>query len=59
MCYNCGCDIPEDDMGKGPLRNGGSGLVEDDLQKLATDWKMSLKETKENIFKLLKKQLGK
>ncbi len=57
MCYNCGCGIPDDDMGRGKISNGGASLTEDDLKKLADEWGMSLEETKKNIFDLLKSQV--
>ena len=59
MCYNCGCGIPDDDMGKGKVSEGGASLTEDDLTKLAGKWGMSLEETKKNIYELLKSELGK
>jgi len=59
MCYNCGCEIPDDDMGRGVLSKGGASLVEEDFEKMATKWGMSVEETKENIYKLIQKQLGK
>lgn len=59
MCYNCGCGIPDDDMGKGKVSEGGASLTEDDLTKLAEKWGMSLEETKKNIYELLKSELGK
>ena len=59
MCYNCGCGIIDDDMGRGKLSEGGAGLTEEDLQKLAKEWGMSLDETKQNIYDLLKTQVKK
>lgn len=57
MCYNCGCQIPNDDMGKGKLSQGGGSLTEDDLKLITEKWGMSLEETKRNVYELLKKQL--
>lgn len=59
MCYNCGCDIPDDDMGKGILSNGGASLVDQDFELMAKKWDMSVEDTKKNVYKLLKKQLEK
>lgn len=59
MCYNCGCGVPKDDMGKGKVTEGGASITEDDLKVLAKKWNMSLEETKKNIFELLKSELGK
>ena len=57
MCYNCGCQLPNDDMGKGKVSQGGGSLTEDDLKHMAEKWGMSLEETKKNIYELLKKQM--
>ncbi len=57
MCYNCGCEEPENDMGKGTLASGGGSLVDLDFEVMAAKWKMTIEETKRNVFKLLKKQL--
>ena len=57
MCYNCGCGMPNDDMGKGKITQGGASLTEDDLKKMAEKWGMSLEETKKNIFDLLQKEV--
>lgn len=58
MCYNCGCGIPEDDMGKGPLQKGGGGLINADFKHLAEQWGMTEEEAKKNTLDLLKKELG-
>ena len=59
MCYNCGCGIPNDDMGRGKISKGGSTLTEDDLKYLAEKWGMSLEEVKKNMYELLKNELKK
>lgn len=59
MCYNCGCGVPEDDMGKGKIQNGGGALTEDDFSFVAKKWNMSKEEAKEETYKLLKKQFEK
>lgn len=59
MCYNCGCDIPDDDMGKGIISNGGGSLVDKDFEKMAEKWGMTVEDTKKNVYKLLKKQFEK
>ena len=59
MCYNCGCQLPNDDMGKGKVTEGGGSLTEDDLKKMAEKWGMSLEQTKQNIYDLLKNELEK
>ena len=57
MCYNCGCGIKNDDMGKGKLSQAGGSLTEDDLKHLAKAWNMSLEETKKNILQQLKTEV--
>lgn len=57
MCYNCGCGIPEDNMGKADAK--GASLTEKSFEGLAKAWDMTTEEAKENTYKLLKKQLEK
>ncbi len=57
MCYNCGCQEPDDPMGRGKISEGGASLTEDDLKLMAEQWEMSVKDTKMNILKLLQKTL--
>lgn len=57
MCYNCGCQKPNDTMGKGMVSQGGGSLVEDDLKVMAEKWGMSLEDTKKNVYTLLKKEV--
>ena len=59
MCYDCGCGVPTDDMGRGKVTEGGSSLTEDDIKKMAEDWGMTTEEAKKNIYDLLKKQFEK
>ncbi len=59
MCYNCGCGRPTDDMGRGKVSEGGAGLTEDDFQRMADLWGMSIEEAKRNTLDLLQKQLNK
>ena len=58
MCYNCGCEVPEDDMGKGNLTEGGGSLTEKDFEKMAKEWGMTKDEAKRNVLHLLKETLG-
>ncbi len=58
MCYNCGCEMPNDDMGKGKISEGGGSLTDADFKLLAEKWGMSEEEAKKNVLDLLKKQLG-
>lgn len=57
MCYNCGCEISDDDMGRGVLSKGGASLVDEDFTLMATKWGMTIEDAKKNTYKLLKKQL--
>ena len=57
MCYNCGCDIPDDNMGM-PDMTGGS-LTEKSFVEMAKKWNMSVDDAKKNVLKLLKKQIEK
>ncbi len=59
MCYNCGCEQPNDDMGKGKLSEGGGSLTEDDFKHMADKWGMTVEETKKNVLTLLEKQAKK
>lgn len=52
MCYNCGCQMPDNDMGN--PKNITDKIFEEAAQ--ATDQKVE--EAKKNTLELLKKQLG-
>lgn len=57
MCYNCGCDIPDDNMGKPDLK--GASLTDASFEEMANEWGMTIEETKKNVYELLKKQFEK
>ncbi len=57
MCYNCGCQTPNDDMGMGSISQGGGSLTEEDFEKMAKTWKITVEQAKKNVFELLKKEL--
>lgn len=59
MCYNCGCKVPTDDMGKGKVSAGGGSLTNADFQHIAEKWGMKIEEVKKNTYELLKKEFGK
>lgn len=59
MCYNCGCEQPNDDMGKGKVSEGGGSLTEGDFKHMADKWGMPVSEAKNNVMRLLEKQLRK
>ena len=56
MCYNCGCGIPNDDMGKGKVSKGGGSLTDDDWKVMADKWGMSIDDAKKNTAEMLKRQ---
>ena len=56
MCFNCGCDLPEDNMGKPDVK--GASLTELSFEDMAKQWDMSVEETKKNVYNLLKKQFA-
>lgn len=58
MCYNCGCGMPQDDMGRGKVSEGGASLTDADFKKLAKEWGMTEEEAKKNTLELLKKVIG-
>lgn len=55
MCFNCGCEEPENNMGKPKVV--GASLVEESFEEMSVKWGMTIEETKKNVYKLLKKQL--
>ena len=57
MCFNCGCGIPDDNMGKSDVK--GASLTEVSFEEMAKEWDMSVEEAKTNVYKELKKQLKK
>lgn len=57
MCYNCGCGMPDDDMGKGHVSKGGAGLTNEDFKHMADKWGMSVEDAKKNVYDLLKKEV--
>ena len=58
MCYNCGCGMKNDDMGKGKISKGGGSLTEKDLKEISDRWGMSIDETKENIYQMLRGEMN-
>lgn len=59
LCYNCGCEMPEDDMGKKRVSQGGGSLTEGDFKHMADKWGMSVDDVKKNTYESLKGQLEK
>lgn len=58
MCYNCGCGVKNDDMGRGRVSKGGASLTEHDIKEMAEKWGLSVEETKKNMFDMLKSEVG-
>ena len=58
MCYNCGCELPNDPMGKKSVSEGGPSVIEDDIVKMAKGWGMSVADTKKEMLKMLQKYPG-
>jgi len=56
MCYNCGCQLPDDDMGKGKISEGGGSLTNEDFEHMAEKWGMKVEDAKKNTYELLKKE---
>lgn len=57
MCYNCGCEMPDDPMGKGKVSEGGASLTNDDFKHMADKWGMSVEDAKKHTLHLLEKTL--
>ena len=57
MCYNCGCGMKNDDMGRGRATKGGASLTEDDIKEMAEKWGVSVEETKKNMLDMLKSEV--
>jgi hypothetical protein len=53
MCFNCGCDIPDDNMGN------SDNISNETFEKAAKAWGQTIDEAKENTYKLLKKKFDK
>ncbi len=51
MCYNCGCGLPNDDMGH------PENITDKTFEKAANAMGQSVAEAKKNTLDLLKKQL--
>ncbi len=52
MCYNCGCLMPDNDMGK------PTNITNKTFEKVAREWGQSVQEAKANTLDLLKRVLG-
>lgn len=52
MCYNCGCGVPDDDMGD------SKNITNRTFAEAAESWGQTPEEAKKETLKLLKKVLG-
>lgn len=52
MCYNCGCQMPNNDMGM------AENITNETFEKAADAMGMSLKESRENALHLMEKVLA-
>lgn len=50
MCYNCGCDNPNDDMGN------ADNVTNTTFDKAATAHQQDAKEARKNTYELLQKE---
>ena len=58
MCYNCGCEMPDDPMGQGHALDepNGKSITDHTFHHLAEDWKMSEDQVKELVYGMLNGQ---
>lgn len=60
MCYNCGCGMPDDDMGMGNagVDPNGKSITNKTFKAAADSQGMSEEDAKKNVLEMLKKQVG-
>lgn len=60
MCYNCGCGMPDDDMGHGHagVDPNGKSITNKTFETAAKSQGMSDKDSKKNTLELLQKVLN-
>lgn len=60
MCYNCGCGIPNDDMGQGNagVDPNGKSITDKTFQAAAKSQNMTEEEAKKETLALLQKTLN-
>lgn len=57
MCFNCGCGITDDNMGKPDMT--GASLTDKSIMEMAKAWNMSVEDTEKEIWKILNKKFKK
>jgi protein-tyrosine-phosphatase len=60
MCYNCGCGIPDDDMGVGSagVDPNGKSITNKTFEEAAKSQGMSVEDAKKFTLEQLEKELG-
>jgi len=60
MCYNCGCGIPDDDMGVGSAGDdqNGKSITNKTFEEAAKSQGMSVEDSKKFTLEQLEKELG-
>jgi hypothetical protein len=55
MCYNCGCGIPNDDMGQGhaELEHDGKSITDETFTKLGEKWGMDKHAAQMLVFNFI------
>lgn len=61
MCYNCGCEVPDDPMGQGNAGadKDGKSITNKTFEVAAKSQGMSIEDAKRNTYEFLKKELEK
>lgn len=61
MCYNCGCQLPDNDMGKGHagVDPNGKAITTKTFEAAAKAFDESTQKAMENTMELIKKTLAK
>lgn len=60
MCFNCGCGMPDDDMGQGNagVDPNGKSITNKTFDAAAKSQGMTKEDAMKETLKLLKKELG-
>ena len=60
MCYNCGCGVPDDDMGKGHagVDPSGKAITTKTFQAAAESQKMDFAQAQKNTLALLEEEVN-
>lgn len=61
MCYNCGCQLPDDDMGKGHAGADptGKAITNKTFKEAADAFGMSEEDARKNVYEMLSKEFNK